>query len=98
MTRSPYSRRSVAGVASDNTPIAADKARVGAPIVRGSRGDSDGTDQRLIDPAFAAALDARSLEELRAMKSECNDVENALSYRRRLAQARIEILEAEDER
>jgi hypothetical protein len=54
--------------------------------------------QRLIDPAFVAALDARPVDELRAMKAECNDVENALSYRRRLAQARIEILEAEHER
>ena len=54
--------------------------------------------QRLIDPAFVATLDARSLDELRAMKAECNEVENALSYRRRLAQARIEILEAEHER
>lgn len=54
--------------------------------------------QRLIDPAFVAALDARPVDELRAMKVECNDVENALSYGRRLAQARIEILEAEYER
>jgi len=54
--------------------------------------------QRLIDPEFVDALDGRSLEDLRAMKAECNDVENALSYRRRLAQARIEILEAEEER
>jgi hypothetical protein len=54
--------------------------------------------QRLIDPAFVATLESKPLEELRAMKAECNDVENALSYRRRLAQARIEILEAEHER
>jgi hypothetical protein len=54
--------------------------------------------QRLIDPAFVAALDARPVDELRAMKVECNEVENALSYGRRLAQARIEILEAEHER
>jgi hypothetical protein len=54
--------------------------------------------QRLIDPAFVAALDSRPVDELRAMKAECNDVENALSYRRRLAQARIEILEAEHDR
>src|SRR5882757_8399575 len=32
------------------------------------------------------------------MKAECNQVENALSYGRRLAQARIEILEAEHDR
>lgn len=54
--------------------------------------------QRLIDPTFVAALDGRTLDELRSMKAECNDVENALSYSRRLAQARIEILEAEHER
>ena len=54
--------------------------------------------QRLIDPAFVASLDGRSVDELRAMKAECNEFENALSYRRRLAQARIEILEAESER
>jgi hypothetical protein len=50
---------------------------------------------RLLDPGFANALDARSLDELRDMKNECSDVENALSYLRRLAQARMEILEAE---
>jgi hypothetical protein len=54
--------------------------------------------QRLIDPAFVAVLDTRPVDELRAMKVECNEVENALSYGRRLAQARIEILEAEYER
>ena len=45
-----------------------------------------------------SALDTRSLDDLRALKAECNDVENALSYLRRLAQARIEILDAEAER
>jgi hypothetical protein len=54
--------------------------------------------QRLTDPAFVASLGDRSVDELRAMKQECNDVENALSYNRRLAQARIEILEAESDR
>ncbi len=54
--------------------------------------------QRLIDPSFVDGLDGRQLDDLRAMKAECNEVENALSYRRRLAQARIEILEAEHDR
>ena len=54
--------------------------------------------QRLIDPAYVTAIDTRSLDDLRAMKAECNEVENALSYYRRLAQARVEILEAEHER
>jgi hypothetical protein len=54
--------------------------------------------QRLTDPAFVADIGSRSLDELRAMKADCNEVENALSYGRRLAQARIEIMEAEHER
>ena len=40
----------------------------------------------------------RALDDLRIMKAECADIENALSYFRRLAQARIEILEAERDR
>lgn len=51
--------------------------------------------QRLLDPQFVASLDRYSLDELRAMKSESADVEHAVSYYRRLAQARIEILAAE---
>jgi hypothetical protein len=54
--------------------------------------------QRLIDPAFVESINDRALDDLRAMKAECNEIENALSYYRRLAQARIEILEAEHER
>jgi hypothetical protein len=49
----------------------------------------------LLEPAYAEALDARELDELRAMHTECQDAELALSYFRRLAQARMEILEAE---
>jgi hypothetical protein len=54
--------------------------------------------QRLLDPQFMAGLGARPLDDVRSMKAECVDVENALSYLRRLAQARIEILDAEHER
>jgi RsiG-like len=54
--------------------------------------------QRLIDPSYVAGLDARSLDELRAMRAECADIENAISYQRRLAQGRMEILQAEHER
>ena len=52
----------------------------------------------MLDPAFVSGLDARALDELRSMKTESTDVENALSYLRRLAQARIEILVAEQQR
>jgi len=51
--------------------------------------------QRLLQPAYTADVDTRSLDELRAMHEECAQAELALSYYRRLAQARMEILEAE---
>ena len=54
--------------------------------------------QRLLEPAYVSDLTPRSLEELRAMHDECAQAEHALSYYRRLAQARIEILEAEEAR
>ena len=51
--------------------------------------------QRLLQPDYATGLERLSLEELRAMHEECSQAELALSYYRRLAQARMEILEAE---
>jgi len=51
--------------------------------------------QRLLQPGYATELERRSIEELRAMHEESAQAENALSYYRRLAQARMEILEAE---
>jgi hypothetical protein len=54
--------------------------------------------QRCIDPGYLAGIGERPLDELRAMKAECSDLENAISYQRRLAQARMEILQAEHER
>ncbi len=51
--------------------------------------------QRLLDPGYATGLETRSLEQLRSMHEECSQAELALSYYRRLAQARMEILEAE---
>jgi len=54
--------------------------------------------QRLLEPGYATELDARPLEDLRVMHDECAQAELALSYFRRLAQARMEILEAEQSR
>lgn len=51
--------------------------------------------QVLLDPDVVRALGDRPLPDLRALKQECADVEHAVSYLRRLAQARIEILDAE---
>jgi hypothetical protein len=53
---------------------------------------------RVLDPAYLEDLDARSLEELRAMKQVCAEIETEFSYVRRLAQGRIDILVAEAER
>jgi len=54
--------------------------------------------QRLLEPGYATELDARPLEDLRVMHDECAQAELALSYFRRLAQAQMEILEAEQSR
>jgi hypothetical protein len=51
--------------------------------------------QHLVDPAYTSDLSAHSLHDLREMRAECNEVETAVSYTRRLAQGRFEILSAE---
>ena len=54
--------------------------------------------QRLVDPAYSSGLDNRELTDLREMRAECAAVETAVSYTRRLAQGRFEILSAEQAR
>ena len=54
--------------------------------------------QRLLDPAYVGGLAEASDDGLRTKKAECAEAENAVSFLRRLAQARLEILEAERER
>jgi hypothetical protein len=51
--------------------------------------------RELLDPTYVAALDERSLDDLRAMRSRCAEYELTVSYDRRLVQARIEIMDAE---
>ncbi len=51
--------------------------------------------ERLIDPSYARDLGERSVEDLRALREECREGENELSFERRLCQARIDILGAE---
>lgn len=53
---------------------------------------------RILGPAYLAGLDGASADALRAKRAECAEIETELSYVRRLAQARVEILEAERER
>jgi len=52
----------------------------------------------ILDPAYLEGLAARSLDELHGMHEECLEVETEVSYVRRLAQARIDIVTAELDR
>lgn len=54
--------------------------------------------ERVIDPSFSSGLGGRELEELRSMREECREVENEISFERRLCQGRIDILTAELDR
>jgi hypothetical protein len=54
--------------------------------------------QHLVDPAYSSDLAEHGLHDLREMRAECNAVEMAVSYTRRLAQGRFEILSAEQAR
>jgi hypothetical protein len=49
-------------------------------------------------PDYLSGLTDRPLEQVRAMRGECQVLENALSYIRRLAQGRLDIVGAELER
>ncbi len=50
---------------------------------------------RIADPAYVAGLSQLSIDDLRSKRTECSDIENALSYVRRLAQGRLDLLVAE---
>jgi hypothetical protein len=54
--------------------------------------------RQLLDPEYVASLQARSLDDLRAMRSRCSEYELTVSYDRRMVQARVEILDAERDR
>jgi hypothetical protein len=52
----------------------------------------------ILDPAYVEAIGERSLDDLHDMHEECMEVETEVSYVRRLAQARIDIVSAELDR
>ena len=52
----------------------------------------------MLDPAYLDGLSERPSDELRRMHEECLEVETEVSYVRRLAQARIDIVRAERDR
>ncbi len=53
---------------------------------------------RMLEPAYLEGVDARPDDEVRSMKQECDEVETELSYVRRLAQGRMELIRAEQQR
>jgi len=48
--------------------------------------------ERLLDPAYIKGIRELPMEELRAKRAECQEVEVALSYLRRLLQGRLDIV------
>jgi hypothetical protein len=53
---------------------------------------------RVVKPEYVADLSEISLDDLRTKRDECQEIETEVSYVRRLAQARMEILRAELDR
>ena len=51
--------------------------------------------ETMTDTAYLEGLGDRSLADLNAMRAEADDVENEISFERRLCQGRIDILQAE---
>ncbi len=52
----------------------------------------------MLSPSYVEGLSDRTIDELWALHEECLDVETEVSYIRRLAQARIDIIDAELDR
>ena len=52
----------------------------------------------MLEPAYLDGLSDLTIDEVQTVHEECLDVETELSYVRRLAQARIDIVEAELDR
>ena len=50
--------------------------------------------ERLLAPDYLEGVRAKSLQDIRAMRAECQAAETAVSYLRRLAQGRLDIIHA----
>ena len=55
----------------------------------------DDTIARIFDASYMDDLAARPIEEIRAMRAECQEVETGLSFLRRVAQGHLDIVAAE---
>ena len=52
----------------------------------------------VLGPGYLEGLEDRDIDDVRAMHEQCLEIETEVSYVRRLAQARMEILHAEQDR
>jgi len=52
----------------------------------------------ILEPSYVEGIDDKPIDDVRAMHEECLQVETEFSYVRRLAQARIDIIQAELDR
>jgi hypothetical protein len=50
--------------------------------------------EKLLAPTYLDGLAQRSLQEVRAMRAECQEAETAVSYLRRMAQGRLDLVHA----
>jgi hypothetical protein len=50
------------------------------------------TIDRILDPGYLGALTERPMDEIRAMRAECQEVETGLSMLRRVVQGRLDIV------
>ena len=57
-----------------------------------------GDRERILDPSYLGDLPSRSIDDVRAMRHECQAVETGLSYLRRMVQGRLDIVGLELER
>jgi hypothetical protein len=54
--------------------------------------------QRVLDPTYVGDVTTLEMTELRSKRAECQELEVALSYRRRIAQGRLDLVGAEQRR
>ena len=54
--------------------------------------------QRVLEPSYVGGLAEASIEQIRAMRAECAELENGTSFVRRLAQGRLDLLGEEAKR
>lgn len=53
---------------------------------------------RVLDSVYLVDLPSRSTDDLRSMRAECTDIENGVSFVRRVAQGRLDLMLAETRR